>query len=175
MVKRTFETLVLPHLDAAFNLARWLVRDDHIADDIVQDSFLRALRYFAGFRGDEARPWVLGIVRNNCYTWLDKQRRRPDQIELDDEVMESVAQPVERFGADPTAMLDAARTQHRVDAAIQALKPVFREVVVLREIEGLPYDEIAQVVGIPVGTVMSRLSRARAELKTMLADVMGQA
>ena len=166
----SFEALVLPHLDAAYNLARWLVRDDHIAEDLVQDSYLRALRYFGSFRGGEARPWLLGIVRNNCYTWLDEQRRRPGHVEFDEEVMESPAVLPQAAPSDPGAILDGMRQRARVDAAIRALAPPFREVIVLRELEDLSYAEIAQVASIPIGTVMSRLSRARAELKAALAD-----
>ena len=164
---RSFEALVLPHLDAAYNLARWLVRDEHAARDIVQDSCVRALRYFASFRGDQARPWLLAIVRNNCMSWLEAQRSQPEQVEL--EVLETAAPPAQA-GADPLALLEGQRQRVRVDAAIAALAPPFREVVVLREIEGLAYAEIATIADIPVGTVMSRLARARAELKAALTE-----
>jgi len=136
----------------------------------VQDSMLRALRYFGSFRGGEARPWLLGIVRNNCYTWLDEQRRRPGHVEFDEEVMEGPATLPEAARNDPGAILDGERQRVRVDTAIRALAPPFREVIVLRELEDLSYAEIAQVASIPIGTVMSRLSRARAELKAALAD-----
>ncbi len=164
---RSFEALVLPHLDAAYNLARWLVRDEHAARDIVQDSCVRALRYFASFRGDQARPWLLAIVRNNCLSWLEAQRSQPEQVEL--EALEAAAPPSQTSG-DPLALLEGRRQRVRVDTAIAALAPPFREVIVLREIEGLAYAEIATIADIPVGTVMSRLARARAELKAALTE-----
>ena len=165
-----FNEAVLPQLDAAYNLARWLTRNDSDAQDVVQESFIRALRYFDRLKGTEARPWLLGIVRNNCYTWLDEQRRRPGHVEFDEEVMESPAVLPQAAPSDPGAILDGMRQRARVDAAIRALAPPFREVIVLRELEDLSYAEIAQVASIPIGTVMSRLSRARAELKAALAD-----
>lgn len=170
---RDFEALVLPHLHAAFNLARWLVHDNHMAEDIVQDACLRAYRHFDALRGDDARPWLLGIVRNNCYTWLEEQRLDSGQVELDDELIDTLPAPEHGQGKDPGAMLDQERTRQLVDDAIRALAPPFREVVVLRELEELSYAEIAQVASIPIGTVMSRLSRARAELKTALAILRG--
>ncbi|MBS0448322.1 MAG: sigma-70 family RNA polymerase sigma factor [Proteobacteria bacterium] len=168
-----FDTLVLPHLDAAYNLARWLVRDDHVAEDMVQDAFIKAFRYFAGFRGGPARPWLLGIVRNTCFTWLEEQRSRPGQVALDDALLDTLADDGSQHGADPSVLADGRQLGTLVDAAIRALAPPFREVVVLREIEGLDYAEIAQVAGIPIGTVMSRLSRARAHLRGALAGVGG--
>lgn len=165
-----FDTLVVPHLDAAYNLARWLVRDDHVAEDMVQDAFVRAFRHFAGFRGGPARPWLLGIVRNTCFTWLEEQRRRPGEVALDETLIDTTADDATSLGMDPAARLDGQRLGARVDAAIRALAPPFREVIVLREVEGLDYAEIAQIAGIPIGTVMSRLSRARAHLRGALAD-----
>lgn len=169
---RDFEALVLPHLDAAYNLARWLVRDEHVAEDLVQDACLRAYRYFDALRGDDARPWLLGIVRNNCYTWLEEQRLRPGEVELDETLAETLPAPQAGPGRDPAARLDDARMKDLVDAAIRALAPPFREVIVLRELEELAYAE-AQIAAIPIGTVMSRLSRARAQLKTALAALKG--
>lgn len=170
---RDFEALVLPHLHAAFNLARWLVHDDHVAEDLVQDACLRAYRYFESLREGDPRPWLMGIVRNNCYTWLEQQRLIPRHVELDDELIDTLSAPEHGQGMDPGAVLDQERTRKVVDDAIRALAPPFREVVVLREIEGLSYAEIAQVASIPIGTVMSRLSRARAELKGTLAVFWG--
>ncbi len=167
--ERDFETLVLPHLHAAFNLARWLVRDDHVAEDIVQDACLKAYRYFGSLREGDPRPWLMGIVRNNCYTWLEEERLIPGRVELDDELIDTLSAPEHGQGMDPGAILDRERTRKAVDDAIRALTPPFREVVVLRELEGLSYAEIAQIASIPIGTVMSRLSRARAELKGTLA------
>ena len=165
---RSFEALVLPHLDAAYNLARWMLRDEHAARDVVQDAFLRAMRYFDGMQGDQARPWVLGIVRNCCLSWIEAQQRRPDTLELDEHAAEAPHAP---GSASPPEMLEARQQRTQVDSAIAALSPPLREVIVLREIEGLAYAEIAAIVDVPMGTVMSRLSRARSELKIALAEL----
>lgn len=170
---RDFETLVLPHLHAAFNLARWLVRDDQVAEDMMQDACLRAYRYFDTLREGDVRPWLMGIVRNNCYTWIKKQRTKPDHVELDDRLVDILAAPQYGQGMDPGAIFDQEHTRKAVDDAIRALEPPFREVIVLREIEGLSYVEIARIASVPIGTVMSRLSRARAELKVALAALWG--
>ena len=166
---RDFEKRVLPHLHAAYNLARWLVHDDHVAEDLVQDAYLRAYRYFDSLREGDARPWLLGIVRNNCFTWLEEKRLMPGHVELDEELIDTLSASDYGLGMDPGVILDQERTRKVVDDAIRALAPPFREVVVLRELEEFSYAEIAQIASIPIGTVMSRLSRARAELKTMLA------
>src|SRR5262245_45452962 len=123
--------MVLTHLDAAFNLARWLVRDEHAAEDIVQESCLRAYRYFGSLRGEDARPWLLGIVRNNCFSWLDRRRSDPAQIELDGEHAHALPEIADTTNATPEAALESKRTRQRVDAAITALAPPFREVIVL--------------------------------------------
>lgn len=174
---RNFETLMLPHLHAAINLARWLVRDAHVAEDLVQDAYLRALRHFDSLRGDEAKPWLLGIVRNQCFGWLEQQRLHPQVAWADgdgaqeDSAAAGMAEGELQAGAHagPDAMLEQARRTQLVDQAILALAPNFREVIVLRELEELSYSEIAQIVAIPIGTVMSRLARGRAELKIKLA------
>lgn len=164
---RRFEAAVLPHLDAAYNLARWLLRDDQSAQDVVQESYLRALKFFDGFRGGDARPWLLSIVRNECFTWLRANHR--DHVEFDEERDSDALDPaLEQTAADPERLLLGKLERAQVNAAIAALPPIFREVLVLREIAELSYDEIAQVAGIPAGTVMSRLSRARALLRTAL-------
>lgn len=168
---RDFEALVLPHLHSAYNLACWLVRDPHVAEDLVQDACLRAFRYFASLRGGDARPWFLGIVRNNCFTWLEERRSSPGLVELDEAMAETLPAPADGLGISPEMALERERTRQRVDQAILALTPPFREVIVLRELEDLSYAEIAQVAGIPIGTVMSRLARARAELKVALAEL----
>ena len=165
---RSFEALVLPHLDAAYNLARWMVRDEHAARDVVQDAFLRAMRYFDSMHGNQARPWVLGIVRNCCLSWIEAQQRRPDTMELDEQAPEALEAS---RSTSPPEMLEARQQRVQVDSAIAALSPPLREVIVLREIEGLAYAEIAAIVDVPMGTVMSRLSRARAELKIALAEL----
>jgi len=163
--RRRFEALALPHLDAAFNLARWLARDDHDAADIVQEAFLRAFDGLDGLRGDHARPWLLAIVRNTCFTWLARNRNRADHVGLDEE-----AHAAPDFEADPEQLALRARDRERVDRALRGLPFEFREVVVLREFEDLSYRQIADVVGIPVGTVMSRLARARSRLARELAE-----
>ena len=160
-----FEATVLPHLDAAYTLARYLTRNAHDAEDVVQDACLRALKYFEGFRGEgdtSARAWLLAIVRNTAYTW--QRRRRVDGLTTEfDETAHSQAaadhRPVE------VGQEDAKET---LDRALDRLPPEFREVIVLRELEGLSYKEIGDVAGVPVGTVMSRLSRARARLQEVL-------
>jgi RNA polymerase sigma factor (sigma-70 family) len=165
-----FEAVVLPHLDAAYTLARYLTRNDHDAQDVVQDASLRALRYFAGFRGGESggesgggRAWLLAIVRNTAYT--RRQRHRADTLttEFDEERhSESVAD------RHPGAVVEAQSQRAALRRAIDDLPPEFREVIVLRELEGLSYKEISDVAGVPVGTVMSRLSRARRRLEEAL-------
>jgi len=155
-----FEAAVLPHLDAAYTLARYLTRNAHDAEDVVQDACLRALKYFDSFRGEEgtsARAWLLAIVRNTAYTW----RRRRGGAALATEFDETQHSPVE---------VDDRPDKELLARALDRLAPEFREVIVLREIEGLSYKEIGDVAGVPVGTVMSRLSRARARLQEALRE-----
>lgn len=166
---RRFEAAVLPHLDAAYNLARWLLRDEQSAQDVVQEAYLRAFRFFDGFRGGEARPWLLGIVRNTCFTWLGQSGR--DHVEFDEARDSGALDARDELAAnDPLHLLARKLERAQVNAAIAALPPLFREVLILREMEELSYDEIAQVAGIPLGTVMSRLSRARALLRAALTS-----
>jgi RNA polymerase sigma-70 factor (ECF subfamily) len=157
---RSFEQAVLPHLDAAYNLARWLIRSPADAEDVVQEACLRALRFFDGFRGGDSRAWLLKIVRNTCYSWVKKNR----PIELSGEFDEAVHSS-EVVGEDAEAELVSRAESERVRTALKTLPVAFREVLVLREIEELSYNEIADVIGTPVGTVMSRLARARDELR----------
>jgi len=164
-LRQRFEALALPHLDAAYNLARWLARDDHDASDIVKEAYLRAFEAFAGMRGDNARPWLLAIVRNTCFTWLGRNRRPERQVAFDEN-----AHDVADAGADPALQAARCDEARRVDAAIERLPVEFREVVVLRELEELTYKEIAAVLDVPIGTVMSRLSRGRRLLAGELAD-----
>ena len=174
MTDRTkrFEAALLPHLDAAYNLARWLLRDDQNARDVVQDAYLRAFRFFDGLRAGDARPWLLGIVRNACYTCLADSGRRREMIEFDDERDGQVSVPgYVHAENDPEKLLLQKVETARVDAAIEQLPFIFREVLVLREMEEMSYDEISQVALIPVGTVMSRLARARAMLRAALRAV----
>jgi RNA polymerase sigma-70 factor (ECF subfamily) len=153
--RQRFERLVLPHLDAAYNLARWITRNDHDAQDVVQEAALRAFRFFEGLRG-EAKPWLLAIVRNSCLSWL--QVNRPaDLAGFDDRVAEAPAP--EEEGPETQAM--RAVDRRMLNEAIAALPAQFREVLVLRELEDMSYKEIAKVADVPIGTVMSRLSRAR--------------
>lgn len=166
---RDFDTLVIPHLGAGYNLARWLLRDEPRAEDAVQEACMRALRYFSALKGDDARSWFLGVVRNVC---LDHLRRLGTQEEngLEVEAMEAAQLAAGRGSVDPASSLEHQRQRQRVNAAVRALPPAMREVIVLREIEGLEYAEIASIVGIPIGTVMSRLARARARLRGLLAQ-----
>jgi len=170
VVNRTqrFETAALPHLDAAYNLARWLLRDDHSAQDAVQEAYLRAFRFFEHLRGEDARPWLLGIVRNTCYTLLQKRRQTGEHVEFDEERDTDLIEATVRREDNPERLLLSRLESARLDQAIERLAPRFREVIVLRELEELSYQEIAQTVEVPLGTVMSRLSRARALLREML-------
>ncbi|HKU73451.1 MAG TPA: sigma-70 family RNA polymerase sigma factor [Pyrinomonadaceae bacterium] len=158
-----FEEAVMPHMDAAYNLARWLTRNDADAQDMVQEAYLRALRFFGGFRGTDAKAWLLTIVRNTCYTWLRRNRSPELSCDFDEVVLAR-----ESEGPDPeTEQLMKAQAQ-LVNDAIEKLPIEFREVVVLRELEELSYKEIAIVLGVPIGTVMSRLARARKRLLLLL-------
>ena len=151
MSERTrFERQVLPHVDAAYNLARWLTRNDHDAEDVLQEAMLRAYRFFGGLRG-EARPWLLAIVRNACWSWL--QANRPAELVADD--------TADADAPGPDALLARELDRRAVNDAIAALPVPFREALVLRELEELSYKEIAHIAGVPIGTVMSRLARAR--------------
>src|SRR5580700_1199358 len=151
-----FEQVVLPHLDAAYNLARWLVRRPQDAEDIVQESYLRAFKFFGGYRGGDTRAWVLKIVRNTSYSFLQKNRIADLAEEFDEQIHTT---STEQLGAE-AALLQSADSR-MLQQALDELPFNFREVIVLRELEGMSYREIAEVTGIPVGTVMSSLSRAR--------------
>ncbi len=168
--RQVFETRVLPHLDAAYNLARWLLRNEQSAEDAVQEASMRAFRYIDSLRGDDARPWLLGIVRNTCFTMLERQRNGPELVEFDDAEFESAVNADQPKSSDPAVHLQRQRTRLQIDAAIRALSPPLREVIVLREFEDLEYAQIAMIVAVPIGTVMSRLSRARAKLRSALSQ-----
>ena len=160
----SFEQEVLPHLDSAYNLARWLTGNPQDAQDIVQEAYMRALRFYGGFRGGNVRAWLLQIVRNTCYTWLERNRPKHPTIEFDEQL----------FGADPRAP-NPEQALLRNDNAnllrqtLEELPASFREVLILRELEGMSYQEISRVTGTAPGTVMSRLSRARWTLRQSLA------
>ena len=157
--KRTrFEQVCLPHLGAAYNLARWLTHNDHDAEDVVQEAYVRAFTFFDGFRGEDARSWLLAVVRNTCWTWLEKHRPRQETVSLDENVHGSSSD------LDPKQLFLRQAENDDLREAVARLPVEFREVVVLRELEGLSYKEVAAVLAIPLGTVMSRLTRARARL-----------
>ena len=166
-----FEKSVLPHLDAAYNLARWLTRNDHDAQDVVQDAFLRAFRFFEGMHGSDARPWLLAIVRNAGYSWLEKNRPG-EVVALDDAALLSA--DVETAGhvspeeTNPEVILLQSANRKLVNQALEELPVGYREVLVMRELEDLSYKEIAAVAGIPIGTVMSRLARGRELLRRLI-------
>jgi RNA polymerase sigma factor (sigma-70 family) len=156
-----FEDLVLPHLDAAYNLARWLSRDVHDAEDIVQEACVRALKYVGSLHGGSPRAWFLTIVRHAFYDWC--KRNRPAEIARDDGT--ALAMAIDPAAIDPQDALLRAATSQALSDAIAALPLAYREVLVLRELEELSYKEIARIADIPIGTVMSRLARARGLLK----------
>ncbi|HTQ50710.1 MAG TPA: sigma-70 family RNA polymerase sigma factor [Candidatus Acidoferrales bacterium] len=160
---KSFEQTVLPHLDAAYNLARWLAGNDHDAQDVVQEACLRALKFFGGFRGENARAWLLTIVRNTFYTWLRNNRRPDNFVELSDEVL-----AVEDVSVNADILNSRLGDAEAVRRAVEQLPVEFREIVILREMEGFSYKEIAEVADVPIGTVMSRLTRARRQLQKRL-------
>ncbi len=163
MPRRVFEEVVVPHLDAAFNYARWLTRNDADAQDVVQDAYVKALRFFSSLRGDDARAWLLTIVRNTWYGRFSQHRRLEPSVAFDEGTDARSDDAL-----DPEALLMQRQTVEAVRCAIEALPADFREVIVLRELEGLSYKEIASIVGIPMGTVMSRLARGRERLLAIL-------
>ena len=158
-----FETAVLPHLDAAFNLARWLTRNDADAEDVVQEAYLRAFRFFGGFHGDDGRAWLLEIVRNTSYTWMQRNRSPELNMPLDDEPRE-----VEGDDLNPEELLLQKADAQTLRQAVEELPLEFREVLVLRELDEMSYKQIAAVADLPLGTVMSRLARARKRLQHIL-------
>jgi RNA polymerase sigma-70 factor, ECF subfamily len=168
--RERFEEAVLPHLDAAYNLARWLTRNDEDAQDVTQESFLRAFRFFDGYQGGNMRAWLLTIVRNTCYTWLSRNRAPDFAVEFDEELhSEEVS-----GSADPEIQVLANADKETVRRALSELPEIFREVLVLREMEGMSYKEIADVASVSLGTVMSRLARARTRLRESLGAALGK-
>lgn len=158
-----FERVALPHLNAAYSLARYLVRNDQDAEDIVQEAFLRAWRHFDGYRGGDARAWLLTIVRHCAFTWRRQRQRAGDSITLDAASDERALQT-----SSPEVLMLRRSAEQTALQAIDALPVEFREVIVLRELQQLSYKEIARVIGAPIGTVMSRLARARRRLQELL-------
>ena len=164
---RRFELLALPHLDAAYNLARWLTRNDEDAQDVVQEAMLRAMRYFGSFRGDNARPWLLQIVRHTAFAWMKHNRpAEMSSIDEDDGDVHEVPAPA---ADEPSLVAQRGDDRAQLNQALAALPIAFREVLVLRELEDLSYQEIARIADVPIGTVMSRLSRARGLMRQALA------
>lgn len=162
--KIRFEQLVLPHLDSAVNLARWLLRNRNDAEDVAQEAIMRAYRFFERFRGGDARAWLLQIVRNSCYSWLEKNRPSELAVEFNEERHEHPSH-------NPETLATQADERQRLMKALESLPARSREVLVLRELEGCSYQEIAEIAGIPMGTVMSTLSRAREKLQRALTTV----
>jgi RNA polymerase sigma factor (sigma-70 family) len=160
----SFEEALLPHLDAAHNLARWLLRNEDDAQDVVQEAYLRAFKSFGGFHGSNGRAWLLTIVRNTSYTLLKKNRAVDLTTTFDEEIHTAGHESVS-----PATILEHSENAELIKEAMDELPVQFREILVLRHLEGLSYKEIADIAQIPPGTVMSRLSRARAELKEYLA------
>ena len=162
-----FEEAVLPHLDAAYNLARWLMRNEQDSQDVAQEAYLRAFRFFPGFRGGNARAWLLKIVRNTCYTWLQANRPLQEAAEFDEKLF-----PADSRSRNPEESALQNDSDTLVRKALEKLPSNFREVLILRELEGMSYREIADITGMPAGTVMSSLSRARGRLRQILAGPM---
>jgi RNA polymerase sigma factor (sigma-70 family) len=160
-----FERAMLPHLDAAYNLARWLTGRPQDAEDVVQDAYVRALTFFSGFRGEDGRAWLLAITRNVCYDWLRQRRRHAEMLGPADE-LDFAADT----GPDPEAEQLRQADRQMVTDGISSLPVEYREVLVLRELEDLSYKQIASVTGMPMGTVMSRLARARKRLEAGLVS-----
>src|SRR5437763_7549587 len=157
---RLFEELILPHLNAAYNLARWLVRNEQDACDVVQEAYMRAFRFFDGYKGGDGKSWLLEVVRNTCFTWLRREKHNLSTVPFDEMAHGStVAEPNQEDALVTAAKLTVLRK------CIETLPETFREVVIMRELEEMSYRQIAEVTSLPVGTVMSRLSRARKRLE----------
>jgi len=163
--RRRFEQATLPYLDAAFNLARWLTKDHHAAEDVVQEAYFRAARYFGSFRGGDGRAWLLGVVRRASFDWLSKRKGQP-AVAFDEDIHDRGEE-----SSSPAFQAIRKCDQASVREALEALPPQLREVIVLREFEELSYQDIAVVTAVPIGTVMSRISRGRQQLQTRLAAV----
>src|SRR6266851_9352446 len=165
----SFEAMMLPHMDAAHNLARWLLRNEQDAQDVVQEAYLRAFKSFGGFHGSNGRAWLLTIVRNTSYTLLKKNRAADLTTTFDEEIHAS-----DRESVSPAAILVHAEDAELIKNAMNALPAEFREILTLRHLEGLSYKEIGEILKIATGTVMSRLARARAKLREYLTSQTSQ-
>jgi RNA polymerase sigma-70 factor (ECF subfamily) len=167
-----FEQVVVPHLDAAYNHARWLTRDDSHAEDVVQEACLRAFKFLDSFHGGNGRAWLLAIVRNTYYTWREKNRPQMLNVPFDEDTVAADGYDVDALTVDANysvdRLLEEEDSRRLVNDALDQLPVIFREVIVLRELEDLSYKEIATVANIPIGTVMSRLARARKLLQRHL-------
>jgi RNA polymerase sigma-70 factor (ECF subfamily) len=163
----SFEATVLPHLDAAYNLARWLLHNKADAEDVAQEAILRAFRFFGSFRGGDGRPWLLTIVRNTCYSYLQKNRSHELSLPIEDELFD-----VQSQDPSPEARLIQIDSSEILMKALEQLPVETREVIVLRELEEMSYKEIAEIAGLPIGTVMSRLARGRKRLQELLSRTM---
>jgi RNA polymerase sigma-70 factor (ECF subfamily) len=164
-----FEQAVLPHLDAAYNLARWLTRNEQDAQDVAQEAYLRAFRFFPGFSGGDARAWLLKIVRNTFYTWAHRNRPLQDAAEFDENFS-----PPDSPAPNPEEVVLQNDSDTLVRKALEMLPSTSREILILRELEGMSYKEIADITGVPLGTVMSSLSRARGRLRQVLTTLMNR-
>lgn len=161
-----FEQQIIPHLNAAYNLARWLTRNGHDAEDLVQEAYLRAFRSFDSFQGQDGRAWLLAVVRNTCFTWLRKKGGQPT-LEFDEQMHSETEQSF-----NPEAFLLHKAALGSLQDCLEALPLEFREAIVLRELEEMSYKEISNIVRVPIGTVMSRLARARKRLQECLAGAL---
>lgn len=170
--EKRFQAMVLPHLDSAFNLARWLTRSNQDAEEIVQEAYLRAYKFFDGFHGEDGRAWLLGIVRNAFYTWYRQNKSDAQSTQFEEELhsAKSAESSVAMYADNnPESLLIQKDCQRQMQLALETLSVEFREVMVLRELEELSYKQIAGITGIPIGTVMSRLGRGRKQLAEILA------
>ena len=172
--EQRFQVMLLPHLNSAFNLARWLTRSHHDAEDVVQEAYLRAFKFFDSFHGEDGRVWLLGIVRNTFYTWYQQNKTQAQNTPFEEELHsikiedDAIAQSA---GNNPEALLMQKDSQRQMQQALESLSVEFREVMVMRELEELSYKQIAGIIGTPIGTVMSRLGRGRKQLAEILASM----
>jgi RNA polymerase sigma factor (sigma-70 family) len=173
--KLRFQTAIMPHIDSAFNLARWLTRGHQDAEDIVQESYLSAYNYFDGFRGEDGRVWLLGIVRNTFYTWYQKGKVNNQHTQYEEELHSLNEVADEPNSSNPERILIQKDSQRLLQQAMRELPIEFREVMVMRELENLSYKQIAEIIQIPIGTVMSRIGRGRKQLAAILTEKNGSA